>query len=436
MTDKAAAATLPGNWPAMNTEVRAITSLRPYPRNAREHSDEQVEQLCALMREFGWTYAVLVDEDDVIIAGHHGRLEAAVKLGFTHAPVIVARGWSVAQKKAYRIADNQVALNSTWAPDLLKIELDDLDELSFDLGTLGFGDMQLVSFRAGSAGAGGNRDPDAVPEAPSASVSRPGDVWICGRHRIMCGDSTKPADVAKLTAGRAIDMFLGDPPYCSGGFQEAGKSAGSVGTRGTEMVANDTLSTRGYMALMKAAVPVYGAGVVYVFTDWRMWINLFDVVESSGYGVRNMIVWDKGTPGMGAGWRMQHELVMCGVRVKSPFNPKKAQGNVIQSKRTGNKLHATEKPVDLLESIITVTDMARTVADGFCGSGGVIIACETTGRSGFGMELTPRYVDVSVIRWQNFAKGQATLEGDGRTFDAIAQERLGGGQRAESAPAK
>jgi DNA modification methylase len=128
-----------------------------------------------------------------------------------------------------------------------------------------------------------------------------------GGHRLLCGDSTVATDVERVLGGVKIDMLLTDPPYCSGGFQEAGKAAGSVGTRGTEMIANDTLSTRGYMALMKATIPTLAAGVVYVFTDWRMWINIFDVVESSGYGVRNMIVWDKGTPGMGAGWRMQHD---------------------------------------------------------------------------------------------------------------------------------
>jgi DNA modification methylase len=218
-------------------------------------------------------------------------------------------------------------------------------------------------------------------------------------------------------------MILTDPPYCSGGFQEAGKASGSVGTRGTEMVANDTLSTRGYMALMKAAIPCFGAGVVYVFTDWRMWINLFDVVESSGYGVRNMIVWDKGTPGMGAGWRMQHELIMCGIKVKSPFNPKLAQGNVIQAKRTGNKLHATEKPADLLCSIMKVTDQAQTVADPFSGSGTTIIAAEMTGRACHAIEISPAYCDTTILRWQNFTGQTATLAADGRAFADIETER-------------
>jgi len=332
-----------------------IDRLVPYARNARTHSGEQVAQVAASIREWGWTNPVLVDEAGGIIAGHC-RVLAGKQLGLAEVPVMLAAGWSDAQKRAYVLADNQLGLNAGWNPELLRLELAELRDLKFDIGLIGFDDDTPIT---------GLTDPDDVPEPPEDPVAQRGEVWQLGRHRLMCGDSTKPDDVARLLDKQPIDMLLTDPPYCSGGFQEAGKSSGSVGTRGTEMIANDTLSTRGYMALMKATIPSFAAGVVYVFTDWRMWINLFDVVESSGYGVRNMVVWDKGTPGMGAGWRMQHELIMCGIRVKSPFNPKKAQGNVISAKRTGNKLHATEKPVDLLQTIIDVTDMAQTIGDPF-----------------------------------------------------------------------
>jgi DNA modification methylase len=294
---------------------------------------------------------------------------------------------------------------------------------------MGFSATELAAF----SGKQGLTDPDEVPDLPAEPVSAVGDVWLLGKHRLVCGDCTDAGVVARACEGTKIDMILTDPPYCSGGFQEAGKSSGSVGTRGTEMVANDTLSTRGYMALMRATIPKIGAGVVYIFTDWRMWINLFDVVESSGYGVRNMIVWDKGTPGMGAGWRMQHELIMCAIRVKSPFNPKKAQGNVIQAKRTGNKLHAVEKPAELLCSIIDVTDMAKTIADPFLGSGTTIIAAEMTGRACHAIELHPPYIDVSVLRWQNFTGEEATLETTGETFSQTVAARHPLGAAALSA---
>jgi DNA modification methylase len=388
-----------------------VADIVPYERNAREHSASQIAQIVASIREFGFTNPVLVDANNTLIAGH-GRIAAAQYLNMAQVPAIRIEGLSDAQIAALRIADNKLALNASWDDELLRTELLDLRDMGFELGLTGFNGDELDALFADRTV--GLTDPDDVPEAPAEPITQPGDVWLLGRHRLVCGDATNPAMTRAATGGAATDMVLTDPPYCSGGFQEAGKASGSVGTRGTEMIANDTLSTRGYMALMKATLPNFGAGVVYVFTDWRMWTNLFDVVESSGYGVRNMIVWDKGTPGMGAGWRMQHELIMCGIRVKSPFDPKKAQGNVIQAKRTGNKLHATEKPVDLLQSIINVTDMAKTVGDPFAGSGSTIIACEMTGRSCHAIEMSPSYCDVAMLRWQQFTGQTATRLTDGQ----------------------
>ena len=196
------------------------------------------------------------------------------------------------------------------------------------------------------------------------------------------------------------DAILTDPPYCSGGFQEATRSRGSVGTDRAviKRVANDTLSTRGYMALIKAATDRADAGAAYVFTDWRMWVNLFDVLESSGFGVRNMIVWDKRSPGMGQGWRAQHELILYATRMDPRFDAHKAQGNVIQARRTGNKNHTTEKPVELLAAILGVSDFAQRVVDPFLGSGSTLLACEQMGRTGAGAELDPGYVGIALER--------------------------------------
>jgi len=219
------------------------------------------------------------------------------------------------------------------------------------------------------------------------------------QHRLICGDCTDREVVARVMGGEKAQAVVTDPPYCSGGFQESGKKAGSVGTRGDEMIANDTLSTRGYIALMKSALNMTPVGVLYVFTDWRMWINLFDVMESLGFGVRQMIVWDKGTPGMGRGWRSQHELIMAGMRVAQPFDPHKAQGNVIRCERTGNVNHATEKPVELIEKILDVTDMAEVVYDPFLGSGTTLIAAEKLGRRCRACEISPEYVGVALERF-------------------------------------
>jgi len=164
------------------------------------------------------------------------------------------------------------------------------------------------------------------------------------------------------------------------------------------LIHNDQLSTRGYQALMKATISQANASLVYLFTDWRMWVNLFDCVESSGFGVRAMIVWDKGTLGLGRGWRSQHELILCGAAETAPFDPHQAVGNVIQSKRTGNKLHATEKPVDVIETILTVSDMHKEVYDPFLGSGTTMVAAEQLGRICYGMEIEPKYVAVTLER--------------------------------------
>lgn len=225
-----------------------------------------------------------------------------------------------------------------------------------------------------------------------------GDLWQVGNHRLICADSTNEKSIARLLDGAKVDLMLGDPPYCSGGFQEAGKKSGSIGTRGNETIENDTLSTRGYMALMKGVFNCANVGVAYIFTDWRMWINLFDVVESSGYGVRNMIVWDKGTPGMGRGWRSQHELIMAAMKVTQPFDPKKAQGNVIQVKRTGNINHPTEKPIELMTKILEVNDLAKTNIDPFAGSGVVMAASENVGMKNYSVEKTPAFCAVTLER--------------------------------------
>lgn len=226
----------------------------------------------------------------------------------------------------------------------------------------------------------------------------------------MCGDSTSKDNVLKLFDGKQPFCIVTDPPYCSGGFQESGKKSGSIGTRDNIMIANDTLSTRGYTALIKTVLENAGnVGIIYVFTDWRMWVNLFDTVEASGFGVRNMIVWNKGTPGMGVGWRSQHELCLMGSRSAQKFNPHKAQGNVITCQRTGNANHPTEKPVELIAKIIDVTDFAEIIYDPFGGSGSTLIACEQLKRTCYISELEPHYCDVILQRWENLTGWKAVL---------------------------
>lgn len=412
-------------------EFWPLARLAPYARNPRRNA-HLVERLAEVIREFGFLVPILARSSGEIVDGHL-RVAAARKLGLKEVPVVIVDGLTSDQVKAFRLVVNKSVEWAEWDADLLRLELEELDAADFDLALTGFapdeldellapvgdddaGDGPACSGAAPSEAGEGDGPDDAPPEPAGEPITRPGDLWALGEHRLLCGDSTRPEDVRRLLGDARPDLILTDPPYCSGGFQEAGKRGGSLGTRGDDMIANDTLSSRGYAALLKASLGNIGAGVAYVFTDWRMWVHLFDVVESCGYGVRNMIVWDKETPGMGVGWRMQHELIMCGVRVKSPFNPKTAQGNVLRCKRSGNKHHPTEKPVELLAQVLAVTDLARTVCDPFAGSGSTLLACERVGRTCLAMELEPRHCDAAVRRWE--AETGRTAErieaGDGR----------------------
>lgn len=403
---------------ASRVEIWPLYRLSEYDRNPRTHSAAQVAQIAASIIEFGFTAPILVDEKSGMILAGHGRLAAARKLGMPEVPVVPLGYMTEAQRRAYVIADNRLALNAGWDDELLAAELAALQGVDFDLGVLGFTDDELAGLMppgegagigAGTGAGGDDNGEDEIPAPPAVAHTRPGQVWQLGRHRIMCGDSTVPAHVERLRAGMAVDVVCTDPPYCSGGFQETEKSPGSVGTNAThKQVANDTLSTRGYMALLKSAFIEFGAPFLYSFTDWRMWTYLFDVAESSGYGVRSMIVWNKGTAGMGRGWRAQHELILWACRSTPPY-PKDygGRGNVIEAKRSGNAHHTTEKPVDLIEQLIGNLPFVKVVGDPFAGSGTTLIACEKLDRVFLGMELDPLYCDVAVRRWQRLTGARA-----------------------------
>jgi len=382
-------------------ETWPLARITAYPRNAREHSPAQIRQIADSIRAFGWTTPVLVTPDGTLIAGH-GRLAAAQSLGMAEVPVVILAGLSEQQQRLLRLADNRLALGATWNEETLTAELRELQVEGADLGLTGFDADELEAFFPASPPpvGGGDVDEGRGAELRAKWGTATGQLWAIGRHRLICGDATDTATVERVRDGQRFDVMLTDPPYCSGGFQESGRSSGSVGTdrENVKMIANDTLSTRGYMALLKAVVGLADPGAAYVFTDWRMWVNLFDVMESSGFGVRNMIVWDKGTPGMGVGWRAQHELIMFATKIKPAFDNHKAQGNVIQSQRTGNVHHTTEKPVDLLEAVLRVSDFARVLVDPFTGSGSTFVAAERTGRTICGLELDPEYVAATLER--------------------------------------
>ena len=258
------------------------------------------------------------------------------------------------------------------------------------------------------------REEEPLTEGPEPKAER-GQVWQLGRHRLMCGDSTSAEDVARLLDGAKPECILTDPPYSSGGWQDAMRPT-SKGTKSktNNQITNDKLSTRGYMALLRQVLHgVSGAVIAYIFTDWRMWVNTYDVAESSGYGVRSMIVWDKQTMGMGLGWRAQHELILCVARANGLWKDhmRTMGGNVISMQRVKNEHHATEKPVDLIDRLLLGTPFADLIYDPFVGSGTTLIAAERQGRTCYAMEIEPRFIDTCIARWEQYTGGVAEQVG-------------------------
>lgn len=446
-------------WPAFRVERRAVSSLKPYKNNARTHSAEQIEQIAASIREWGWTQPVLVDEKGGVIAGH-GRLLAAQSLGVAEVPVIVARGWSKAQRQAYVLADNQLALNADWDRDLLKVELGALGEMGFDTSLLGFGDDFLADVMADRSE--GLTDPDDAPAAPVNPVTRLGDVWLLGRHRVLCGDSTKAEDVAALARDERADLCFTSPPY----GQQRDYGVGKV-TDWDELM-------RGVFAALPtkpAAQVLVNLGMIHRDGEWLpYWDGWIEWMRSQGWRRFGWYVWDQGF-GLPGDWNGRlapsHEFIFHFNRVaerarktmgKKPENVQakrdvtstmrgkdgktrrfsspgaSAQSNkvpdsVIRVNRQVGRIadnldHPAVFPVNLPCGIIEAfSDPGDAVYDPFLGSGTTFVAAETTGRVGLGMEIDPAYVDVIVKRWQAFTGKAATLDGDGRSFEEIENER-------------
>lgn len=438
------------HWPAER--------LRRYAGNAKRHTAEQLTKLRASIVRFGFNRAIVVDDGTGTILAGHGSYEAGLSLGLTRFPVLIVDDLTEQERAAFVLADNRIQMETGWDDGILSEEFAKLAAEGFDLEVTGFSadeldellpDLSALADLTGgepttapAADDGGQPEgpepEDVIPPPLAKPVTKRGDLWILGRHQVLCGDCTDPRSWSRMLGPEpSVDMILTDPPYCSGGFQEAGKSSGSIGARSdlkrdkakkgiTAEIQNDRLSTRGYQSLIRTMLQTLPAGMAYLFTDWRMWIPLYDTVEGAGFGVRSMIVWDKQTPGLGLGWRPQHELIMCGSKVKA-FEREAGKGSVIRCKRTGNNHHPTEKPVELIETILAVTPNLIRIGEPFNGSGTTLIACEKTGRECYATELDAGFVDTTIRRWQALTGRDACLAGDGRTFAEIAAERNAGG---------
>ena len=406
---------------------RPLGELIPYARNPRTHSDAQVAQIAASIREFGWTNPVLVDGENGIIAGH-GRVMAARKLGLERVPVIELAHMSKAQKRAYVLADNQLALNAGWDDELLRLELADLSELGFDLGLIGFGEGELERLLALADGdeAAGETE-DEVPEPPEEPVSKPGDLWVLGSHRVLCGDATVLTDVERALGGQLADMTFCDPPY-NVDYANTPKDK----LRGKHRpILNDDLGSSFETFLYDACVNILSVtkGACYVCMSSSELHTLQRAFASAGGKWSTFVIWAKHTFTLGrADYQRQYEPMLYGWPAGQDryWCSARDQGDVwFFDKPVRNDLHPTMKPVALVERAIRNSSKNRDIVlDPFGGSGSTLIACEKARRHARLIELDPRYVDVIIRRWQEFSGSTAILEGDGRSYEEIAAERI------------
>jgi len=406
---------------ASSIERWPLDRLIPYARNARTHSEGQVAQIAASIKEFGFVNPILAGADSVIIAGH-GRLLAARKLGLAEVPVIVLDGLSENQRRALVIADNRLALNAGWDEEALRIEIEALQESDYDVSLIGFEDEDLARLLATQESQEGLTDEDAIPELAENPISAAGNCWHLGDHRVLCGDATVRADLEYLLADEAVDLVFTDPPY---NVDYEGYTEERLKIKGDKMTAEQfqeflraTFSS--YRQIVKPGASMY----VCHSSSWQR--EFQNAMESAGFETRCQIIWAKNTFAWGFGrYKFQHEPIFYAhvAKQKDPWYGDKTQSTVWEEKKpAANRIHPTAKPVELVErALVNSSKAGDLVADLFGGSGSTMIACERRGRKARLMELDPKYVDCMVKRWQEFTGKQAILEDDGRTFDELAQ---------------
>jgi DNA modification methylase len=405
----------------LQVQIWTIDRLLPYIRNARTHSDEQVAQVAASIREFGWTNPLLVAADGVIIAGH-ARLAAARKLKMTEVPVIVLDHLTEAQRRALVLADNRLALDAGWDEEMLRVELASLQEDGFNLDVIGFTDEEMENLlRDPEDTYAGLTDEDAVPDEPERAVTVPGDVWMLGDHRLLCGDATQMADVEKVLGGGLADMVFTDPPY---NVAYEGKTAKKL------TIGNDALGEKFYEFLRESSANMLAVtkGAIYICMSSSELHTLFRAFTEAGGHWSTFVIWAKHHFTLGRsdyqrmyepilyGWRNGTDHFWCGDR---------NQGDVWFIKRPmANLEHPTMKPVELVERAVRNSSKSRdTILDVFGGSGTTLIACEKSGRQARLIELEPKYCDVIIRRWQEFTGKEGKLESDGKSYQAVARAR-------------
>lgn len=401
----------------INIEYTQTSKLVPYVANSRTHSEEQVAQIAASIKEFGFTNPILTDGDNGIIAGH-GRLMAARKLGLEEVPTIALSGLTAAQKRAYVIADNKLALNAGWDAALLSSEIAGLGEDGFDLSLLGFSDSELAGLLVDKTE--GLTEDDAVPGVPEKATTVLGDVWVMGKHRLMCGDSTSIDALETLTTGLMVDMWLTDPPY---NVAYEGK------TKDALTIQNDSMGDGNFRqflcdAYTSADAVMKPGAVFYIWHADLEGYNFRGAAHDAGWKVRQCLIWKKSVMVMGRqDYHWQHEPCLYGWKDGAAhlWATDRKQTTILEfNKPSRNGEHPTMKPVELFEyQMLNNTKGGDIILDSFGGSGTTIIAAEKHGRIGYLMELDPKYCDVIIKRWQDYTGQQAVHAETGLLFDDI-----------------
>lgn len=393
-------------WPADKVERWPIERPKAYGKNARTHSDEQVEQIAESIRAFGFTMPLLADEKDELIAGH-GRLAGAKLAGLAEVPIMVARGWTDKQIKAYRIADNQLALNAGWDYKLLAAELEGLPDMA-DLMGFSEADLRRIGAFGGTAG---NTDPDEAPPLPEEPVTKPGDLYTLGTHRLLCGDSTNTDDVARLLGEVVPNLMVTDPPY--GVAYNADWRNHALRTDGTPYTGRAIGKVKNdERADWREAWALFPGNIAYV---WHGGLHAGEVLESlaaCGFAPRAQIIWAKSAMVISRGdYHWQHEPCWYAVKKKGNWKGDRSQTTLWTiDHRKSETGHSTQKPVECMRRpMVNSASAGQAVYDPFCGSGTTIIAAEMESRAAMCMEIDPAYCDVAVKRWEDFTGLKATV---------------------------
>ena len=377
----------------MQIKLAEISNIKPYENNPRKLSEQAIKKVAMSLKEYGFRQPIVVDKNMVIVAGHT-RYRASKKLGLKQVPISVIYNLSEEQINAYRIADNRTAEESEWDNELLKMEIKELEAKDFKLDLLGFNEDQLndILFEEKQ----GLTDEDEVPETPEEPISKLGDIWKLGNHRVMCGDSTFIDNIDLLTKKEKIDMVFTAPPY----------NIDYQGVKDKRKIKNDKMDDESFVDFLTSSL--LGCETMYVCCSWQ-YAHLFrEAMIKIARKPKAMIIWDKVNPAQHLDkYFKQHEIIYY----YGDFGGQKTlRGDVWNLKRKKNTLHPTMKPVELITMALTDQKDKKTVYDGFLGSGSTLIACEKLDRICYGMELDPKYCDVIIKRWENFTGKKAELE--------------------------